>query len=116
MLFCGRVTHETWLLQAATALSYHNDDQSQSVAQDNERDHHGGFVGHHHDGDHNQIKHLAESCSTCSDCCCPTALPSAKPPGTALVGTLALLVPSAAQPIPDSMPERLERPPRSSFV
>src|SRR5437660_907865 len=116
MLFCGRVTHETWLLQAATALSYHNDDQSQSVAQDNERDHHGGFVGHHHDGDHNQIKHLAESCSTCSDCCCPTALPSAERTPLAFADSLSTLIPFVTQSIPDSALERLERPPRNTLV
>jgi len=110
MLFCGRVTHETWVLQAATALSDQPADQSASVAHDNERDHHDGFVGHRHDRDHNQVKHLADSCSACSDCCCPTALPSAEPPGAAVVGTVALRIPSAVQPIPDSTPDRLERP------
>jgi hypothetical protein len=116
MLFCGRVTHETWLLQVATALSYHDTDQSPLAAHDNERDHHDGFVGHHHDGDHDQVKHLADSCSACSDCCCPTVLASAKPPGAAIVGTLAWRIPSATQPIPDSTPDRLDRPPRNTLV
>ena len=116
MLFCGRVTHETWLVQASTALPYHDDNQSSSVAQGDERGHHGGLVGHHHDGDHNKLKHPADSCSACSDCCCPTVLPSAEPPAAVLVGTLALLIPSAAQPIPDFTPDRLERPPRNTLV
>ena len=116
MLFCGRVTHDTWLGHTVKALSDHPAGRIAPVAHENERDHHGGFVGHHHDGDHNQLKHLADSCSACSDCCCPTTLPAAEALSLAFAGSLATLIPFVTHPIPDSAPERLERPPRSTLV
>ena len=116
MLFCGRVTHNTWLQQTARALSDHDADHHATVLHGNDSGHHGRAVGHNHDGDHGQLKHLAESCSACSDCCCPTALPSAQPPSTGLIGSLVLIVSSAAQPIPDASPDRLERPPSNTLV
>ncbi len=116
MLFCGRVTHDTWLGQTVKALSDQHVDQLARVADQGDGDHHDGIVGHHHDGDHNQIKHLAESCSTCSDCCCPTTLPSAEQTSLPFAGNLSALIPFITQPIPDSAPERLERPPRNTLV
>ena len=116
MLFCGRVTHDTWLGQAVKALSDQHVGQLVQVAHHNDGDQHNGIVGHHHDGDHNQIKHLAESCSTCSDCCCPTTLPSAERTPLAFAGSLSALIPFASQSIPDSALERLERPPRNTLV
>jgi hypothetical protein len=116
MLFCGRITHDTWLGQTVKALSDQHGDQLAQVAHQNDGDHHDGFVGHHHDGNGNQIKHLAESCSTCSDCCCPTTLPSAERTSLAFADSLSTLIPFVTQPIPDSALERLERPPRNSLV
>jgi hypothetical protein len=116
MLFCGRVTHDTWLGQAVKALSDQHIGQTAQVAHQNEGDHHDGVVGHHHDGDGNQIKHLAESCSTCSDCCCPTTLLSAEQTSLAFAGSLYTLIPFGTQSIPNSALERLERPPRYTLV
>jgi hypothetical protein len=116
MLFCGRITHDTWLGQTVKALSDQHGGQLAQGAHQNDGDHHDGFVGHRHDGDDNQIKHLAESCSTCSDCCCPTTLPSAEQTSLAFADSLSTLIPFVTQPIPDSALERLERPPRNTLV
>src|ERR1700682_5519777 len=116
MLFCGRVTQDTWLGQTLNALFDHDVGQTAQIVHENDRDHHGAFHGHHHNGDDNQLKHLAESCSTCSDCCCPTTLPSAERTPLAFAGSLFTLIPFVAQPIPDSALERLERPPRNTLV
>ncbi len=116
MLFCGRVTHDTWLGETVAALSDHRVGQFAQAAQRHQSDHHDGVVGHHHDGDGAQLKHLAESCSTCSDCCCPTTLPSAERTSLAFGDSISTQILFVAHAIPDSAPERLERPPRNTLV
>jgi hypothetical protein len=115
MLFCGRVTHNTWLGQTVKALSDHDAGHRSAMHHDNNDGQHGEAAGHDHDSDHGQLKHLADSCSACSDCCCPTALLSAEPASTGVIGSFAI-VSSSAQPIPDTAPDRLERPPRNTLV
>ena len=116
MLFCSGNTYDTWVGQSVKASSDRDANQPTPVAHEYDRDHHDGLVGHHHDGDRNQLKHLAESCSTCSDCCCPTTLPSADATSLAFADNHPTLISFVAQPIPDSVPERLERPPRNTLV
>jgi len=112
MLFCGRVTHDTWLGLAVNAVSLHGDSHG-TVVHDTEGDQGHAVAGHHHDGGHDQLKQLADSCSACSDCCCPTALPSSEAPSAGLIHTFVLAIVFPDPRIPDATPDRLERPPRS---
>ncbi len=110
MLFCGRVTHDTWLGHVIAAVSdqtFSHHDGSRTDAHD-DGDRHG-------DGEHYTLHHFADSCSACSDCCCPTTLTAAEPFEFGSDGH-SDAIPYVDLPFSGAVPDRFDRPPRSTLA
>lgn len=115
MLFCGRVMHDKWLGQTFEVLSKRDVGRLATVVNEDERGDHARLLVHPHDDGHKQTQHLADSCSSCTDCCCPTVLASALPASPPLVASQGLPIPFIFHAPPDFIRDRLERPPSSTL-
>jgi hypothetical protein len=116
MLFCGRVTHDTWVAYAIKTLSGHDLAGGESSRNGHSSTAELGEAVDADHADHDHLRHLADSCSACSDCCSPTSLPSAEPPPFVFVASYFTLIAFVEHPFSGLAPERIERPPRSASL
>lgn len=121
MLVCNGDDHATWLTtiangggdaHAGKGSSSHSHQHAAHAA----NDHHSGTVDRADFSAGEEKHHPASSCSSCSDCCCAASLPS---PGQSMIDTIATsgaAVSTIAHPVSGYVPDRLDRPPRSTLV
>lgn len=108
MLVVSQTYHANSLAGFSTTVA-HGEEVGPTVAAHHEHSGAGGLVPHHHDGDGS----TDSACSGCGECCCPVSLLSAQSVAIAAIDGSGASVPFLASPVPDVLPHRLERPPRS---
>src|ERR1700682_1285457 len=122
MQYCDGDQHATWLQVATNVLL------GEAVVGDltRERGHHelgaadaadqSSAASHHNDSAPGGDDHRGPPCSSCSDCCCAASIPSSDQSTLALAPARSAAISIVAQPVSGYVPERLERPPRSTLV
>ena len=120
MLVCNGDDHSTWL---TTIVNGEGHSDAGNGASSLSHQHAAHAANDHHPGTIESIvvgagddKHPAASCSSCSDCCCAASLPSPGQSMLAAIGSSGAAVSTIAQPVSGYVPDRLDRPPRSTLV
>src|SRR3982074_593108 len=121
MQYCDGDQHATWLQVATNVLL------GEAVVGHpaRERGHHhlgaadgadqSSGASHHNDSALGGDDHRGPQCSSCSDCCCAASIPSPDQ-SFALAPARSAAISLVAQLVSGYVPQRLERPPRSTLV
>lgn len=121
MLVCRGDNHATWLASVIIGDQHgHPGVGALSVV----HKHAAHAVNTHHSDTEDGVNlaagtdqhHPASSCSSCSDCCCVSSLPSSGQPTLVAVVSAGAPISIIVQPVSGYVPERLDRPPRNTLV